>query len=629
MTTQLCESTMTANQVLPFQRSAVRMATPSLPEQLFIEVSIQLVTIDCEWVPAGDGSLYLRPVMFATQAQLGVHENMIAVIASPVESGESVTEASQFTNNGESSMSKCIPAAIAVIVLCSAAHAKDTPHGPKAALAELCQIEVKGESGDGWMRAPEAATSVTQHRLTVSRAPIDYTATAGTLVLRDNDDKPIANMGYIAYTKDSMKEPSERPIMFAFNGGPGSSSMYLHMGLLGPQRVVVSDAVPTPPAPFHIVQNEYGMLEKSDIVLIDPIGTGLSRAVCNHKDEEFWGVDADIDSIGRFIAQFVSDNNRWSSPKYLLGESYGTTRAAAITNYLRARYSLTFNGLILISVATDIEAIFASIPGNDRPYALYLPGYAAVAWYQHTLPQQPPALEPFLEEVRAYATGPYMAALGKGDKLEESELSEAAERIHNYTGLSVEYLKAAKLRVPESAFTQELLRSRGQTVSRLDARFVGSTLDPLEKRAAYDPEYSATLPAYTAAFLDYYHGTLKAGQGRTYRTTNYAIGEKWVWTHRPIGSTREQPAVNSGVDLAQALIQDPNLHVLVLSGYYDLATPFSATEYMMSHLGIPAEAGARIQMRYYEAGHLMYLHPPSLRKMKFDFDAFLDATAHP
>ena len=425
--------------------------------------------------------------------------------------------------------------------------------------------------------------------------------------------------------RDESKGQGTRPLMFAFNGGPGSSSLWLHMGVLGPKRVVVSDPTPTPAAPYRTVDNQFGVLDKSDLVMIDPVGTGLSHAVCEHKDDEFWGVDPDIDSISRFIAQYVSDHNRWTSPKYLLGESYGTTRAAAIVNYLRAHRSFAFNGLILVSVATDIEAIFAELPGNDRPYAVYLPGYAAVAWYHHMLPNQPAALEPLLSEVRAYAMGPFTTALLKGDALSDEEREAVAQKVHEYTGLSVEYLKAANLRVSENEFAHELLKARRLTVGRLDGRFTGPTPDPLAKETDYDPQAAAISAAFAAVFLDYYHGELRFGQGSTYRTTNFSIGEKWKWVHKT--EHGEQPIVNSGVDLAEALTKDANLRVLVLNGYYDLATPFSATEYVMAHLGLAPGLGTRIQMKYYEAGHMMYVHPPSIAKMKTDIDAFIDSTA--
>ncbi len=306
--------------------------------------------------------------------------------------------------------------------------------GPAAAVnARQCRIDIRGEKKDQWMRLPNAESSVTQHRLNAGGKSFDYTATAGTLIIRDDEDRPTASMGYVAYVRHDLKGAAARPLMFAFNGGPGSSSLWLHMGVLGPRRVVVSDPGPTPAGPYRTVDNEFGVLDKSDLVMIDPVGTGLSHAVCDHRDDEFWAVDPDIDSVSRFIAQYVSDNNRWTSPKYLLGESYGTTRGAAIVNYLRGRRSFAFNGLILVSVATDIEAIFAELPGNDRPYAVYLPGYAAVAWYHHMLPSQPAALEPFLTEVRAYAMGPFTAALLKGDALADAEREAVAQKMHEYT----------------------------------------------------------------------------------------------------------------------------------------------------------------------------------------------------
>ncbi|MBV8784745.1 MAG: hypothetical protein JOZ67_11210 [Gammaproteobacteria bacterium] len=507
-------------------------------------------------------------------------------------------------------------------VLVAADEPRDAPS--PALIAQLCRIDMKGDKKDEWIRLPRAETSVTQHHLGAKGAGFDYTATAGTLIIRDDEDKPMAAIGYVAYTRHEAR--GVRPITFAFNGGPGSSSLWLHMGALGPKRVVVGDATPTPPAPYHLVDNEYGLLDKSDLVLIDPVGTGVAHAVCNHHDEEFWSVDPDVESLSRFIAQYLSDNGRWNSPKYLLGESYGTTRGAAIANFLRGKRALDLNGLILVSVATDIEAIFAEVPGNDRPYSVYLPGFAAVAWYHHKVPDQPAQLEPFLDQVRAFAQGPFAAALAKGDALPDTELEAVAQQTHAFSGLPVEYLKAARLRVSENAFAHELLKSEGKTVGRLDGRYVGTTYDPLAKQTDYDPQFAAIGAAYTATFLDYYHEELKAGVGETYRTTNFAIGEKWKWTHKTgIG---DQPFANTGVDLGEALVKDPNVKVLVMNGYYDLATPFSATEYVMSHLGVPAALSARISMKYYEAGHMMYVHPPSLAKMKRDLDEFIAATAH-
>ena len=501
--------------------------------------------------------------------------------------------------------------------------ARDAPS--PALISQLCRIDMKGDKKEEWVRLPRAETSVTQHHLP-GKGGLDYTATAGTLIIRDDEDKPTAAIGYVAYTRRDARGGA-RPITFAFNGGPGSSSLWLHMGALGPKRVVVGDPEPTPPAPYRLVDNEYGLLDRSDLVLIDPVGTGLAHAVCNHHDDEFWSVDPDVDSISRFIAQYLSDNGRWNSPKYLLGESYGTTRGAAIADYLRGRRALDLNGLILVSVATDLEAIFADVPGNDRPYSVYLPGFAAVAWYHRKLPQQAPQLEPFLAQVRAFAQGPFAAALAKGDALPDAELEAVAQQMHEYTGLPVDYLKAAKLRISENTFAHELLKSEGKTVGRLDGRYVGPTWDLLAKQTDYDPQFSAIGAAYTATFLDYYHEELKAGLGETYRTTNFSIGEHWKWPHKT--AIGDQPFANTGVDLGEALVKAPHLKVLVLNGYYDLATPFSATEYVMSHLGVTPQLAARVSMKYYEAGHMMYVHEPSLAKMKRDLDEFITATSGP
>ncbi|MBV8203040.1 MAG: hypothetical protein JOZ15_20680, partial [Acidobacteria bacterium] len=394
-------------------------------------------------------------------------------------------------------------------------------------------------------------------------------------------------------------------------------------------RIVTTDAGPTPPAPYRVVDNTYSILDKTDLVMIDPVGTGISRAVGQAKDKDFWGVDEDIEEVSRFIEQYVTDNNRWNSPKYLLGESYGTTRSAGVVEYLQTKENMAFNGVILVSVALDIEAVF-EWPGNDRPYALFLPTFAATAYYHHTLPHPPAQLGPFLDEVRKFAVGEYSVALLKGDGLSPQERDAVAGKLHEYTGLSVDYLKSANLRVRESQFTQELLREHHETVGRLDARFRGVAFDRLAEDSDYDPQSAAISSAFTAAFLDYYHRELKFGQGKTYAIENFAIGAAWDWKHRPPGGTFffPLPIPNTGLDLAHALGYNPNLRVLVLNGLYDLATPFFGTETMIDHLGLDPEQRAHIQLKYYEAGHMMYVHEPSLKQWKTDIAAFYDATSH-
>ena len=498
---------------------------------------------------------------------------------------------------------------LAFLGMAPPAFADDAPAKPTAEVTKPAEI-------------PKAEQSVTQGKLPLPGGGVlEYTATAGTLIVRDSDDKPIASIGYVAYTKNGVKDPATRPVTFSFNGGPGSSSMWLHMGVMGPKRLETVDAAPTPPAPYRLLDNQHGVLDHSDVVMIDPVGTGISRAVGEKKDEDFWGVDADIDSVVRFIAQYVDDNHRWNSPKFLLGESYGTTRGTAIVEQLQSRRNMLFNGLVLVSVATDIGGLDDN--DSDRPYLLYLPTLTATAWYHKALPGPQRELEPLLAEARAFTEGPYATALLKGAALPTAQRDAVATRMAELTGLSADYLRAADLRVTSGMFEQELLRSKGLTVGRIDSRFLGLSRDVHAKEAEYDPWSSAVSGAFTAGFLDYYHRTLKFGMGKTYRTTNYMVGSKWKWEHEQPGYTQQM--VNTSPDLGRALVANPSLQVLVLNGYLDLATPFYGAEWMMTHLNAPASVQQRIRMEYYVSGHMMYLHPESMVKMKADLDRFYKA----
>jgi carboxypeptidase C (cathepsin A) len=514
----------------------------------------------------------------------------------------------------------------------ASAFAADEPRSPpeRAAARSEAEAAKPGRPADDAKdpsKVPAAEQSVTRHRLAVGKLKFDYTATAGTLIVRDDADKPIASIGYTAYVREGVADRARRPIVFAFNGGPGSSSVWLHMGVLGPKRVVAVDADVTPPAPYPVVDNEFGVLDVADLVMIDPVGTGISRAVGDKKDEDFWGVDADIDSIGRFVLQYVGANGRWNSPKYLLGESYGTTRAAGLVHWLQTRGTMAFNGVVLVSVALDVEALFAGIPGNERPYPLFLPAFALTALKHGMLPGGDRPRDALLAEVRAFASGPYLAALFKGDALPEAERDAIAAKLHEYTGLSVDYLKAANLRVSESMFNHELLKAQRRTVARLDSRFTGVTIDPLVKEAEYDPQSTAISSAYASAFNAWWRDGLQFGAGRHYRPMNGEVFGKWKWDHK-VGDER-QPFVNTGVDLARAMVDNPGLRVMTMNGVYDLATPFSATEYMIDHLGLPPAFRSHVSHRYYEAGHMMYVNPDALAAMKRDLDAFIAATTTP
>lgn len=469
---------------------------------------------------------------------------------------------------------------------------------------------------------PKEEKSVTHHSIVIDNKNINYTAIAGTINIRDKNDKVTASIDYFAYLLDGVKDFSHRPISFAYNGGPGASSIWLHMGALGP-KVVETDAGSTSIPPYKIIDNENSIIDKTDLVFIDPVGTGFSKAVGKKQDKDFWGVDPDIQSISQFIKQYVDDNNRWNSPKFLIGESYGTTRSAGIVDYLQTNENdlMNFNGLILISTALDIESIF-DLPGNERTFPLFLPTYTAVSWYHHLLPNQPKELQPLLTQVRKFALGEYNDALMKGNTLSDSERNVIAEKLHDYTGLSTDYIKKSNLRVEESKYTQEILREHNEVIGRIDARFLGPVFDPLSEEAEYDPQQAYISPAFTTALLDYIHKDLKFGIGKTYHI--WGDISDWKWDHKEPVKGGRQVVVNTGVDLANAMIYNPHLKVLVLQGYYDLATPFLATEYMISHLRLEKKFQSNISIKYYEAGHMMYLHKPDLIKMKSDMAKFID-----
>jgi carboxypeptidase C (cathepsin A) len=473
-----------------------------------------------------------------------------------------------------------------------------------------------GPASPAAAEAPRSESVATRHRITLGGATIGYTATCGTLVVRDAKGQPYASIGYTAYTRDDTTDPASRPLLFAFNGGPGSSSIWLHMGALGPRRIITADAAFTPPPPYRTIDNDCSPLDRTDLVLVDPVGTGFSHAVGEAKDADFFGVDPDIESLSRFIRQYVTDNGRWNSPKYLLGESYGSTRSAGIVDYLQENENLAVNGVILIGLATDFDALLSS--ASDDPafhplsVPLLLPSCAAVAWYHHALPERPAELAPFLAEARAFALGDYAHALALGSNLAGDERQRIIGRLRHYTGLSEEYLDRADLKILGYRFMKELLRDNHETMGGYDGRFLGSGQAPLAEAAAYDPSYSAVAPAFAASFFDYIHRDLGVGPGRTYIPIT-DLWLAWNYRHKIRGTEFPQPMANTGVDLAHAMCMNPHLRVLVAQGLYDLATPLLATEYMVSHLDLPPEARSRVEIRYFEAGHMLYLHEPSLR----------------
>ncbi|HTA85322.1 MAG TPA: hypothetical protein VK729_03565 [Silvibacterium sp.] len=437
------------------------------------------------------------------------------------------------------------------------------------------------------------------------------------------DAAPVARMFYVAYFKKDTKA-EDRPITFIYNGGPGSSTVWLHMGSFGPKHVVTSDDKHLAGAPYKLVNNAYSLLDVSDLVFIDMPGTGFGRLVGKDKEKAFWGVDEDAHAYARFIARFISKYNRWNSPKYLFGESYGTTRSSVVANILENEKSIDLNGVILLSqifnFTSDIDAARGN-PGIDLPFQLALPTFAATAYYHHKLPNQPVALEPFLKEVEDFAMGEYAHALAQGTDLSAGEKQAVAEKLHNYTGLPIAYLLKADLRVSGGGFTKNLQDDQDLTTGRLDTRFSGPTINPLSEEAEYDPQSSAISSAYVSLFNDYVRRDLKYGEGQTYLPQAQFGSAEWDLKHNgnPIN-------LNVSADLATAMKTNPRLKVMVNGGYYDLATPFYAAYYEDKHLPIPESLAKNIEYDWYESGHMVYVRDESLQQLHDRVAAFIRST---
>jgi carboxypeptidase C (cathepsin A) len=476
--------------------------------------------------------------------------------------------------------------------------------------------------------APKEESSVTEHKIRIDGKSIPYKATASTILLKDDKERPTALIYSTGYMRSDVKDLSRRPIAFIYNGGPGSASVWLHMGAFGPRRVVTDNAAATPPAPYEIVDNESTLLDKADLVFIDPVGTGFSHAAGDAEDKDFWGIDQDVKSLAQFINIYISRNNRWNSPKFLIGESYGTFRSVALAEYLQSNDGISVNGIVLISSVLDMGTISFS-PGDDRPYIFYIPTYAAAAWYYNILENRPDNLNAFLDEARQFASTEYAAALMKGSKLTSDEAANIAQKLAGFIGLSEDYLIKANLRVVLPQFQAELQRSRGLTIGRYDARYMGETYDLLTEYAEFDPSYSGIVSAFTAAFNSYIRRDLNFGENKTYKILPREPGQAWDWKHRSGEGYYFPGAPNVEGDLIRVLIENPHLKVQVENGVFDMATPFFATEYTMDHLLLPGNARDRIQLNYYQAGHMMYLHEEDLVKLKNNVGNFIDSKVNP
>ncbi|HNP20570.1 MAG TPA: hypothetical protein PKM63_09185 [Panacibacter sp.] len=471
---------------------------------------------------------------------------------------------------------------------------------------------------------PKEIKSVTKHSVVIDGKTINYTATAGALILRNEKDEPVALIGYTAYTKDGETDLTKRPVTFAYNGGPGSSSYWLHMGIIGPRKVVLNDPYTVPPAPYKIEDNNNSILDISDIVMIDPVGTGLSHAVGKAKDKDFWGVDQDIKEVSGFIKTFITQNDRWNSPKYILGESYGTLRSGGVVNYLQERMSIAVNGVILVSSILNYSTqIFTD--GSDIPYITFLPTYAATAWYHNKIANKPADLTAFLKDARAFASGDYAAALMKGASISDAEQEAVLNKLTYFTGLSKDYLLKANMRVKEVQFLQELLREDHKVLGRIDSRYTGISQDLLSEYAQTDAQGDAISPAFTAVFMNYYYGELKMDKNYTYKTNAYGNeGFDWDWKH---GNSEAGGMPNTAADLSESMSHNPNLKVLSLNGYYDFATAFFATEYDIAHMNIDKKLRPNIIFKYYEAGHMMYINPKEAGAFKNDVNSFIKETS--
>ena len=498
---------------------------------------------------------------------------------------------------------------------------------------------------------PESAESTGV--VNVEGVPIGYRAVAGTLVVHPKgfDDavaKAVAaapdkgkeeaaagnptaeaSVFYVAYFKNGAPS-ANRPITFFYNGGPGSSTVWLHMGAFGPRRVVTADDTHTPAAPYQLVDNAYSLLDASDLVFIDAPGTGFSRIAGKDKEKAFWGVDADAHAFSEFITQFLSKYGRWNSPKYLFGESYGTPRSAVVVNELETNYDLDFNGVILLSqiLNFDLSADGPQFnPGTDQAYIAALPTYAATAWYHNLLAGgRPGELEPFLKQVEAFASGDYALALQAGAELDPARRQAIAEQYAKYTGLTPAYVLKADLRVDGGMFEKMLQDQDGLTTGRLDTRFSGPDMDPLSKEADYDPQSASISSAYVSAFNDYVRKQLGFGEGKTYKP-EIDVGIQWKLDHQPPGLPFAVPGIlNVMPDLAAAMKYNPNLKVMVNGGYYDLATPYYEGWYEDHHLQIPAKLQGNIEYHYYQSGHMVYAHEASLKEIHDNVASFISRT---
>ena len=460
---------------------------------------------------------------------------------------------------------------------------------------------------------------VTQHKLSLKDRKLDYTARAGVIPIKDDKGETEGEIFFTSYELDGEEDKSNRPLTFAFNGGPGSSSIWLHMGALGPKRVLMEKEGWMLAPPHRLVPNEYTWLDTTDLVFIDPVGTGFSRASKEELEKKFWSYKGDLDSVGEFIRLYLSRYQRWTSPLFLAGESYGTTRAAGLAGDLIDK-GITFNGIILVSTAMDLRPI-RFIEGDDLPFQLFVPTYAATAWYHKKLDDQllKRELPDLLAEVESWAESELTVALMKGDRISPEENIKVAKQLARYTGLDLEYILGTNLRIHIQRFCKELIRSERRSVGRLDSRFKGVEALEVTEQPEFDPSMLAISPPYTSTYNAYVRAELGVETDLTYEVLSMKVNQKWEWEKGHLPTTGER--------LRSAIAKNPYLKVFVGQGYYDLATPHFATQYMVSHMNIDPELRENLQILHYPAGHMFYLDQDSLAAFKGDIDAFIHSAS--
>ena len=480
--------------------------------------------------------------------------------------------------------------------------------------------EAKGAASD--KKEPKDELSETTNSVTINGVSVKYNAMAGTLVIKDEEGKARVSFFFVAYTRLDATNAGERPVTFSFNGGPGSSSVWLHLGVLGPRRVFLKEDGSLPPPPFRLIDNQYSLLDESDLVFIDPVSTGFTRAVPGEDARKYHGVDQDLQSVGDFIRLYTTRYKRWDSPKFLIGESYGTTRAAGLSGYLENRFGMYLNGIALVSSVLDFSTISFNA-GNDLPFVLYLPTETAVAWFHKKLPPDLQAdRKKALMESEQYALGDYSRALVQGSALSAPDRQRVIKEVARLTGLSGDYVDRANLRVHASRYFKELLRQERLIIGRYDARRTGTDLDAAGESAEYDPSFTSVLGPFTATLNDYVRRELKFESDLPYEVLT---GKVQPWDFND--------ARNRYLDVAETLrrtmTHNPYLKVFVANGYYDMATPYLATRYTFDHMGLPPNLQTNVSMGYYEAGHMMYVNQPSLAALKHDLAAFIRSALPP